>query len=115
MFVKKNVERAVLICLIFGMVANVRADTAGVATSSAAQKQKMVFAVQIIEPVIKLNKEMVKSVKLKAFDNAYGRIDLILTEEASKQLQLHMRDKFKRSKIMKSQEIIFTINNKISD
>lgn len=51
---------------------------------------------------------MIKSTKLAAFDDKYGRIELTLTVEASKRLNTV-------GKLKKNQKLIFTINNKIID
>lgn len=51
---------------------------------------------------------MVTSAKLAAFDSNYGRVELALTTKASKLLE-------GVGKMKKSQKLIFTINNQVSD
>lgn len=77
-------------------------------TTANSSEQQTIPALQIIEPAIILNKQMVKSATLAAFDNKYGRVELTLTTEASKLL-------YAIGKLKKNQKLIFTFNNQISD
>ncbi|MFO2972770.1 hypothetical protein SCO12_15160 [Legionella pneumophila serogroup 10] len=104
---KKIVNVIILTCTLASIATDTTATNVGMTTVSNTQ-QRTVLSLQVIEPVIELNKQMIKTAKLDAFDNKYGRVDLTLTREASKQL-------FSMGKLKKNQKLIFTINNEISE
>lgn len=104
---KKIVNVIILTCTLASIATYTTATNVGMTTVSNTQ-QRTVLSLQIIEPVFELNKRMIKTAKLDAFDNRYGRVDLTLTSEASKQL-------FSMGKLKKNQKLIFTINNEISE
>lgn len=104
---KRIVNVIILTCTLASIASDATATNVGMTTVSNTQ-QRTVLSLQVIEPVIELNKRMIKTAKLVAFDNKYGRVDLTLTREASRQL-------FSMSKLKKTQKLIFTINNEISE
>lgn len=108
-FIKKIIKATILTCLISctTMSPSLWASNDPLTTANGSGQQ-IIPALQIIEPAIILNKQMVKSVKLAAFDSKYGRVELTLTTEASKLL-------YAKGKLKKNQKLIFTINNQISD
>ncbi len=103
--IKKIIEATILVCLINWH--SLWASGAHLTTANSSAQQT-IPALQIIEPTIILDRQMVKSTKLVAFDDKYGRVDLTLTTEASKRLNAV-------GKLKKNQKLIFTINNKIID
>lgn len=107
--IKKIIEITILICLINCITLGhlLWASSAHITTANSSAQQT-IAALQIIEPTIILDRQMVKSIKLVAFDDKYGRVDLTLTAEASKRLD-------SVGKLQQNQKLIFTFNNKISD
>ena len=77
-------------------------------TTAGSFEQKDLLTLSYIENMLVLNKEMVASVQLAAFDDKYGRVEIKLTPEASKNI-------YNIKRTNKHQKLIFEINNQIAE
>lgn len=83
------------------------ANRDGVTTASSFE-QKNSLTLSYIENMLVLDRKMVASVQLAAFDDKYGRVEIKLTPEASKNI-------YNIKRTNKHQKLIFEINNQIAE